>query len=159
MPFTTREQVAVALFNLISVAVGSVVGLKTSARRIVMPADVAPGSTPALYQFQTKEHYEREPGGLIGIPPKRTMLFEHIVYVTDDAATVGGVRNVPSTQLNTIMQAVEAAFPPDPNTGECTSTLGGLVLSARIEGDIDVQETRKIGGLSMLVIPVHVLIP
>lgn len=159
MPFATREQVAAALFNLVSVTLGAVVGLKTSERRIKMPENVAPAQTPALYQLQTVEDYDRNPDHLVGIPPRRTMRFELIVYVTDDRNTVAGVITVPSTQLNTIVQAVEAAFPPDPNTGECTSKLGGLVQSARIEGKINYMETRVIGGLSLVIIPIAVLIP
>ncbi len=154
---TTREQVAVALFSLVSTSVGNVVGLKTSARRILMPKDVSPPQTPALFQVQVKEQYEREPGKMLGIPPKRTMRFDLWLYVTDATNTSGGLTIVPSTQLNIMIQAIETVFAPDPVTN--SSTLGGLVASARIEGDIDYLETRTRDGLSMAMIPVAVLIP
>ena len=154
---TTREQVAVALFNIVSVSVGNVVGLKTSARRILMPADVSPAQTPALFQVQVKENYEYTHGKMVPIPQKRTMRFDLWLYVTDAANTSSGVTVVPSTQLNTMIQAIEGAFAPDAPTNG--STLGNLVYSARIEGDIDYLETRKKDGLSMAMIPVAVVIP
>jgi hypothetical protein len=155
--YATRELVAAALFNIVTVSVGAVVGLKTSDRRIKMPKDVAPSQTPALFQVQVKETYEREPGHLIAIPPKRTMHFDLWLYVTDATNTTSGVTVVPSTQLNTMIQAVEAAFVPDFPTGG--ATLGGLVAAARIEGVIDYLETRTKDGLSMAMIPITVLIP
>lgn len=157
MPTTTREQVAVALFSLVSVSVGNVVGLRTSARRILMPKDVSPAQTPALFQVQVKENYERTYNQMLALPPKRTMRFDLWLYVTDATNTTAGVTVVPSTQLNIMIQAIEAVFAPDAVTGG--STLGGLVAAARIEGDIDYLETRTKDGLSMAMIPVAVLIP
>jgi len=154
---TTREQAAAALFNLVSTSVGNVVGLKTSARRILMPKDVSPSQTPALFQVQVKESYVRGNGGMLGMRPTRTMHFDMWLYVTDATNTASGLTVVPSTQLNTMIQAVEAVFMPDATTN--SSTLGGLVASARIEGDIDYLETRTRDGLSMAMIPVAVLIP
>jgi hypothetical protein len=64
---------------------------------------------------------------------------------------------VPSTQLNTMINAIETVFLPDATTNK--STLGGLVEEARIEGEIDYLETRTKDGMSMAMIPVAVLIP
>lgn len=156
MPFATREQVAAALFSVVDVALGAVIGLKTSERRIKMPADVSPDKTPALYQLQKSEDYEYT-GDIVGISPHRTMHFDLWVYTADAANTVNGVTALPSTQLNTIVQAVEVAFTPDPMTN--FFTLGGLVKSCRIQGKLDYLETRVKDGMSLVGIPVSVILP
>ena len=151
---TTREQAASALFALVT---GAVPTLKRKERHFRLPQDVSAPQTPALFQVQSQERYERQ-GKMRGIPPTRTMLFELLVYVTDAANTAAGITTVGSTQLNTIIQAIETALtPPDATTG--FSTLGGIVEHARIEGEIKYQEATEIDGLSIAIIPVSVLFP
>jgi hypothetical protein len=153
MPGVTREQVAAAVFALVDTAVGAVVGLKTSSRRFRIWTQVDPAQMPALFQLQGAEEYERTAGKLIGLPPKRTMHFEIWLYVVDaqeDTVT-------PSQQLNAMIDAVEAAFAPDATTG--AMTLGGLAVSARIDGHLDYGENLTGDGKSIAVIPVVVIRP
>jgi hypothetical protein len=151
----TTEQIAAAVFNLVSVAAGSVVGLVTSARHFRMPRQVDAAQMPALFQIQTGEEYERTQGGTFGIRPKRTMHFEISLYVADSQEE----NVVPSTSLNLMRDAIEAAFEAavDQTTQFCT--LGGLVKSARIRGKIDYAENLTGDGKSLAVIPIEVIRP
>lgn len=154
----TRERIAAALFQIVTTTVGNVVGLKTSARRRVMPENVSASQTPALFQVQTEEKYERGPAGS---NPKRTMLFEMLLYTTDDASLSAGLVKYPSTQLNAMVQALETAF-NSPNVSSAVTgaaTLNGLVYWARIEGTIAIHETPILGGLSIAVVPIVVTVP
>jgi hypothetical protein len=155
---TTREQAATALFALVT---GAVPTLKRKERHFRLPEDVSPAQTPALFQVQSQELYERTPGKMIGIPPKRTLVFQLIVYVTDAANTVGGVTTVGSTQLNEIIQAIESALLPQPGPDLAANlqTLGQIVQSARIEGELVYHEATQFDGLSAVTIPVAVLFP
>lgn len=148
----TREQAAAALFTLVTGAVT----FKRAERHFRLPEDVSPAQTPALFQAQEEEPYERQQG-ILGINPKRTMSLLLMVYVTDAANTVAGVTTVGATQLNTIIQAIETAMLPAANTP--FQTLGGLVQSARIEGVIRYYESKSIDGLSAATIPVRILFP
>jgi hypothetical protein len=150
---TTTEQAAVALFALVT---GAVPALKRKERHFRLPQDVSAPQTPALFQVQSIERYQWQQE-IYGINPKRTFVVELIVYVTDAANTVGGVTTVGSTQLNAIVQAIKTSLRPDPTTN--CQTLGGLVVSARIEGEIKYQEAHEIDGLSLAIIPVEMVFP
>lgn len=155
MATTTREQAAAALFTLVTGAAS----FKRQERHFRLPEDVSPAQTPALFQVQSEEQYVRQQG-VIGINPKRTLVFELLVYVTDAANTTAGVTVVGSTQLNTIIQAIETLLLPTRGPGPSNAqTLGGIVASARIEGEIKYYEAKSIDGLSAASIPVHILFP
>jgi hypothetical protein len=149
------ERIAAAVFSLVSVAAGTVVNLVTSARHFRMPQQVDPAQMPALFQIQTGEDYERSLGKLIGLPPTRTMHFEISLYVADSQEE----NVVASTQLNNMRDAIESAFElaVDQTTGFCT--LGGLVKSARIDGNLDYAENLTGDGKSLAVIPIQVIRP
>lgn len=155
VPMTvSRESIAAALFSVVSTAAGSVVGLVTSSRRVRMPTDVSPSEMPALFQAQVPEDYEHTQGGMLNLQAKRTMNFELGLFVY--AAQENTV--VPSTQLNDMIDAIEAAFAPDcPTVG--SFTLGGLVSSARISGKIGYFENFAGDGISVATIPIAVMRP
>lgn len=148
MAYPTREGTASALFTLVSTAVGA----KTSSRVLRQPADVSPAECPAIFQTQKPEQDVRQ-SGIIGIPNKRTMRFE-LWLITSDAQepTI-----VPSTQLNTMVDAIEAALAGLPTTG--AQTLGGVVASARIEGQVEYFEDWAGDGKSAACVPVEVILP
>lgn len=150
---TTEEQAASALFALVT----SAVTFKRKERHFRLPKDVSPAQTPALFQVQSRERNEYRDGGL-GMPAKRTLVVDLLVYVTDAANTVAGVTTVGATQLNTIIQSIRTALLPDNTTTNC-QTFGGLVASARIEGEIEYFAATEFDGLSSAAIPVSVLIP
>lgn len=148
----TREGTAVALFNAVSVAVGKVTGLVTSSRVLRQPADVAPAECPALFQVQKPEQDTRQ-SGIVGIPNKRVMHFEFWLVTS-----IGQEPSlVPSTQLNVMVDAIEAALTPAPTTG--INTLGGAVFSARIDGAVEYYEGFTTDGKSAACVPVEVILP
>ena len=160
MPTTTREQAAAALFTLVTNGVNaalSPVSLKTALRRKRLPEDISPPMCPAFLQIQTEEDYQYRHGGMIAIPPIRTLIVDLHLYITDANATAAGIIGPPSTQLNALVQAVEASLAPDAVTGR--STLGGLVTSCRIEGKIGYLEAERLDSYSMVMIPVSILFP
>jgi hypothetical protein len=152
MAIVARMDVLNALLALVSTAAGNVVGLKTSSLRMRAIDDVNPTEMPALFLVQGEERYERTPSGALHIPPKRTMDFAIVLYTADNQAT----STVPITQLNTMVDAIEAAFAPDATTGAMTL---GKVASARLEGTIRYYDNVAQDGKSMAVIPVVVIRP
>lgn len=153
MPAVTRESIDAALFAIVDTAVGHVVNLVTSSRRMLVPSEVTPALCPALFLVKTAEENHRS---VLGLPSKRTMKFELILYTanpqTDD--------DVQMTQMNAMVDAIDDAFNAVPMTSAVTggTTLGGLVFSARVDGTADYFARTK-DGLSVAVIPVAVLIP
>jgi hypothetical protein len=148
-----RETIASALYALVNAAVGSVVTLVTSSRRLRHYSTMQASQMPALFQTQRPEEYERTFARTIGLPPKRTMHFEFWLYTSDPQTP----QAVPATQLNNVVDAVEAALSPSPVTN--TLTLGGIVVSARIDGMIEYGENLTSDGVSAVVIPIAIIIP
>lgn len=145
----SREDVASALFALVSGSAGMV----TSSRVFRGFDEVNREEMPAIFQIQRPEKYERAPGGMVGIPPKRTMVFELFLYTCDPQE-----RSVPpSIQMNRMIDAVETSLLPSPTTG--LQTLGGLVASARLEGELIYAESLTTDNKSVAVLQVQVLRP
>jgi len=145
-----RERVAAALFELVRAEVGGVVGLVTSSRVLKSFAALTSEQMPALFQAQRPESNER---GAIGLPSKRTMRFEFFLYTMDPQ--VDGF--VPATQLNDMVEGVETAIA---GVGPSNVlTLGGMVVSARIDGPVEYFENATNDGKSIAIVPVAVLMP
>ncbi len=150
MAATTREQAAVALYNLVSDASARVVGLQTSSRRLRHPSDVDGSQMPALFQVQVPEKQDHQ---YVGVPAKRTMHFELWLYTSDPQED----SIVPISQLNAMVQAIEAALSADMMMNP--NTLGGLVYSARIDGTVEYYENLTKDGKSIAILPVQVILP
>ena len=145
-----REAIAAALYAMCDAAAAKVVSLKTSSRRLRSFDAVDGAQMPALFMTQLPETQERD---TIGQPAKRTLHYEFWIYTCDAQAD----SVIPAQQLNNIVDAVEAALSPSPLTG--AQTLGGLVLSCRIDGSIEYYENVTSDGKSIAAIPVAVLMP
>ena len=150
-PYIRREAIAVAVFNLVSVAAGQVANLVTSGRVLKSYTAIDAAQMPALFCVQKHEAQNRSTTQ--GIPPRRVMFFEVWLYTADPQAD----SVVPATQLNNMIDAIEFALSPDPLQG--LNTLGGLVVNAKIEGQIDYFANVTQDGKSIAIIPVAVLIP
>lgn len=122
----TREAVDAALFAKL----GGVAGFVTTARRFRHFADVAPADQPALFLVRRGEQVQRVPG----MPPVYLVSYDALLY----ANTHGDTSVPPSSILNPLLDAVEAALQPDAITNK--QTLGGLVQHAWIEGQIETDE-------------------
>jgi hypothetical protein len=145
-----REPIYAALFNLVAEATGAA----TASRILRNPEDVQPSEMPALFLSQRPEKYA-EPGR--GLPPKRTLHALVWLYACDPQ--IAGV--VPATQLNNMVDAVEAALAPAGTdlAMQGVQTLGGLVSHCWIEGNVEYYEGLDTNGRSVAVISVAILIP
>ncbi len=141
----SREAIYTALFNRLSAAAA----FKTKSRRVKLWSDVNAADKPALFLAQRGESYKQ---GNEATPQRVTLKADVIIYTN-----VGKDPNViPSTSLNDLVDAVDAALAGDVVTGR--QTLGGLVSHCWIEGDI-LLEPGDLDGDGLAVIPVRILIP
>lgn len=140
---TTRETVMHRLFVLLR----NSGPYKTSGRRMKFWTDVA--AQPALFLRHVSDETKHQG---IGMPGFVTMECEAWLYANggkDEDA-------VPETELNDLLDAVEAAIAPPPGTD--TQTLGGIVLHAFIEGTTKMHPG-DIGGQAIAVVPIKVIVP
>ena len=149
-----REAVWVALFTYLQSTMGGF--FQTIGRKHVMPPELPMEAQPALFVVQVKEHRSGSGKG----QPNNLMLSGFlIVYliapVTDEAP--GQESQLVATQLNMIFKALDDAFAPDnPTTGKFT--LGGLVTSCFIEGEVD-QDPAIFQNQAAAILPIHILVP
>ena len=136
-----RDAIYAALFSKASAAAGFV----TASRKLLHWTDVPGIQQPALFQAQGKEMASAG----FHLPTKWTLRAHLYVYVHQ--ASVAG--QVPATQLNTFVDAIEAALLPEAATGE--QTLGGLVSHCRIIGEIETDEG-LLGDQAVAIIPIEI---
>ncbi|MGH6990168.1 MAG: hypothetical protein ACREFD_14675 [Stellaceae bacterium] len=143
----TREPIYGALFALIQ----SAAGFATASRRLRHWSDVAAIEQPALFMVQKSETAEQQRG----LPAKWSCDVDLYLYCHAPDET-----SAPTTILNPLLDAVEAALMP--LSGEDlainTRTLGGLAYRAFINGKIETDEG-TLGGQSVAIVPVRILIP
>lgn len=141
----TREQVYQALYALTD---GVSATFKTRGRRIKLPENVASEQQPALFQVQTGEVFEP----LSGTPPLRRMGVAWVIYtnVGEDANAV------PSTEINPILDTLEALLKPAP--GKDKVTLAGIVAYARFTGNVEISEG-VLGQQAVSIMHVEILFP
>ena len=146
----TREQIAGALFQLLT---SSATGLRTYSRRLRPLQQVTSAQMPALFLAQLNETVEHTQDRMLKLPPRRTLHFDCWLYTgSPQESSV-----IPVSELNTIVDAIEAALAPDPTTGG--QTLGGLVAECRITGSIDYFQNELGDGKNVALIPISVLRP
>ena len=137
-----REDVMAALLSRLSIP-----AFVTISRRNRAPETLAPSLTPALMLVGHKETYERPSASA---PAKITLHLLAIIYID-----VGNDENaIPDAILNGLLDQVTLALKPDqPNLGR--TTLGGLVQSVMIDGDI-TKAPGDVSGKGLAVIPITV---
>lgn len=142
----SREQVAVALFNQLQTAGDTF--LTYSRRPLLWPNTVA---LPALYMGQTKE-------GLT-YTGDNTALSKNVIYFPITVYFDAGLdpNTVPDTELNSLLDAVDAAMAPPP-INPTQQTLGGVVTYARREGDV-IRAPGYIDGQGGAFFFIKVLVP
>lgn len=138
----TREQIYSALFALVSAA-GA---FTTKSRKIKHWTEVRPAEMPAIYQLQKAEIFEN---AARGIPSRKYYYLDLFVY-----AYSPNNADTPSIQLNSLLDAIEAALAPD-YTGN--QTLGGLVSHCWIKGTIETDEG-VLGQTAVAIIPIEILV-
>lgn len=130
MSQATREQVSIALFNLLKTSST----YPTSSRRIQLFDDIASVQKPALFLLEEPEVHFRNK---MPTPAIRTLEYTVYIFVQTDASLGADATNVPITQLNNLLDLI------DPVNGgvlkaddiyQNRQTLGGLVYDCYIEG-------------------------
>ncbi len=138
-----RETIYAAVFDRVK----DLAGLITTSRRSRHWNDVSAAEQPALFQEQRPETKKVE----ARFPAIHTLNVDLVLYVNvgnDPSA-------VPATQLNALIDAVEAALEPDPGKEE--QTLGGLVKRCRVSGTIEIADGMNMGPQAVAVIPVEII--
>lgn len=98
---------------------------------------------PALYLNQGTETVVKTGRGL---PSVYTMTGEIYLYVRNES------NGTPATQVNTMLDLVEAAFPSDGKL-----SLGGLVEDCWIEGSI-ARDEGVLGDVGVAIVPIKILV-
>lgn len=137
-----REHIFAALFQQLAI----IPGIATASRRLRHWNDVPPDEQPALFlaqgdQIASSDH---------GMPTIWTMQADVYIYCHSGSDP----DSVPSTDVNALLDAVEAALKPD-YTGY--NTLGGLVYDARISGQVETDEG-LLGQQSIAVVPIKITV-
>lgn len=140
-----REAIISALFTLVSNAAS----FANSSRRLRLWSSVASSEKPALFLVERADVYTR---GNEAAPETVTMQLE--IYIYTDAGKDQSI--VPSSSLNPLIDAVEAALAPSRLTG--LQTLGGLVSHCWIEGRL-MKDAGDLDGDGVAVIPMKILVP
>jgi hypothetical protein len=138
---STREAAGAALFNLLKTATG----INNAQRKITVSADTNSADLPVLEVFVKSEQGERRG---VGLPILWTIHCMAFIFVsTVDPG------NLAETQLNNLLDSVEAALKPSPATGK--QTLGGVVFDCRINGPIE-REPGFMSGIGAAAIPIEI---
>ena len=142
----TREQVMTALLALLQTSAE----YKLISRRNRAPATITPALSPALLLLEDAETYVRKSPAQ---PPVRTLTAKAVIY-----NDVGPNPNaIPVTIVNQALDALDALLVPDDRaTGRCT--LGGLVYSAMLDGDV-VKAPGDQTGVAMAIAPIRIVLP
>ncbi len=138
-----REPIYQALFDRIN----EIDGISTCSRILQHWDDVSPNMQPALFLAQDSQAAEQ----VTGYPTKYVLGAKLWVYTHRD--TNG---QVPATQINNILDAVDGALAPDPMTLN-KQTLGGLVEHCWISGSIDTDEG-LLGNQDVAIVPISMLV-
>lgn len=140
----TRESIWAAVFAKIAATLGVV----TASRKLVMYDEVPHEQQPALFIAQTGESHRNK----AGMPAVLTLKADLYLYTN----TGGNPTLVASSQINDMLDALDAALQPDDVArGRCT--LGGLVQHAWLDGDTVIAEGQN-GAQAVSIIPVAILV-
>lgn len=141
---TPRETIYAALFAQLQSALGTT--FKAYSRRWQDPSQGSPADRPALFQVETGE-VAATSQKIAGLPLKWEAKVDLVIYTAGDSSP----NSIPSTELNGLLDAIEAAMPNV--TRGISQTLGGKVYTARIDGKIEIVENVN-GMMALAVVPV-----
>jgi hypothetical protein len=152
MAFETRNQVMSAILNIIqnmtfSSAINGSTSWKTVSNRLRLWADVSADQQPAAFLVTHREEDDYRGLGLL----RRRLTLGVWCYSRSD-------NDFGAPQLDTMMEAFEAAFNKPDNPSTNSNTLGGLVYFCRIEGKI-FKDPGDIDSQTLLIVPIIVEMP
>jgi hypothetical protein len=147
MSATTREQIAVAFFELVQTA-GN---FTASSRRFVHWDQVNETQMPFLTMLKRSERRERQDEGL------SILALEYHVFVYISAGM--DPDDVPDTAMNALLDGIDTAVKPSgADIFNNRQTLGGLVSHCYPVGPVFV-DTGDIDGKGVAAIPFEILAP
>jgi len=136
-----------ALFTVLS----GIANFQTTGRRLVLPRNMSDVAKPALFMVEDDEEYAYAGEQL----QKVTLRADAWIYTAsglDPNAT-------PSTELDTILDALDAAMKPaGADIATQRFTLGGLVYHCRIQGRV-FKDPGDLSGLGLAIVPIALLVP
>lgn len=142
-----REAIYAALFTQLNNALLTPTGpFKLMGRRWQSPDQISPADRPAMFQVETGEHAALS-NKIAGLPLTWSAKVDLVIYSSGDSSP----SSVPSTELNNLLDAVEAALPAV--TRGLAQTLGGKVYNAHIDGKVEIVENVN-GSMALAVVPV-----
>lgn len=141
----TREQIALALFKLLS----GISAFAYASRRPQLWNEAT--AMPALYMGNPNEEYVYQHG--TGSPAHITLSFDIFIYIN-----VGLDPNtIPDTQVNNLLDTLETTLGGVAINGQ-PQTLGGIVNQAWIEGPVH-RVPGYLNGQGMVILTIKVLVP
>lgn len=135
-----REAIWQAVFEKVQ----ALASFSESSRKLKHWADCV--NFPALFLNQEGESVAKSGRGL---PKSYTMSAGIYLYVRNESD------GTPATQINNLIDVVDAAF--QPTTPDGRNTLGGLVVDAWIDGEI-ARDDGMLGDIGVAIIPIKILI-
>lgn len=143
----TREQAAIALFNLVSTSST----YKYTSRRFQMWDQVPANQKPALFQV---EHEETHTRGKTATPAIRTLDIDIWVYI----ASGRDPNYTPITDLNNLIDAIDPVSGGVlvPDNWQNRQTLGNLVYDCFIDGKI-TKVSGDLDGNGLAIIPIKII--
>ena len=139
-----REAIYAALWSLAAEAAQ----FATASRRLRHWSDVSPNEQPALFMSE-KGAVAKVPA--LGAPVVYTLFADLYLYAHSADPYLS-----PTTILNPLLDAVEAALAPSPVTGIQNLGLPAMVSHAYIAGRIETDEG-VLGDQAIAVIPIEIL--
>ncbi len=143
----TREQIMQALLLLLQNC-GDFV---TVSRRNRSPESIGPAESPALFLLEDSEIYVRPSQSLPAVRKLKVSAIFYNSVASDDYNTI------PATAVNNALDQLDIQLAPDSPVYN-TFTLGGLVKSVMIDGEI-VKSPGDVTGDSLAVVPIQIEIP
>jgi hypothetical protein len=135
-----REPIAVALFNMLK----ALPSVETADRILRHVNEMQPSELPALFLVPNGHAATRK----TGLP--KVWHLDYLVYVY---TRKGDSKEAPDTQINAVLDEVEAAL--EPASGVTDFTLGGACDWCRIEGQIET-DAGALGDAALAVVPIRI---
>lgn len=152
MSYETRNQVMTKVLSIIqgmtfAIPITGATTWKTVSNRLRLWGDVSPDQQPYACLVTHNETDEYRGLGLL----RRRLNLGVWCYTRSDSSPGG-------PQLDTLLEAFEAAFNVADDPSHNTNTLGGLVYWCRIEGRV-FKDPGDLDNQTMLIVPICVEMP
>jgi hypothetical protein len=146
MPSQARETIYAALFNQLSTTVGASAAFRESSRRLKTTEESV--NRPAFYQIETGESARKDYPGL-----GTKWIMKAAIWVYGSVQDESGIY---STEMNALLDALEAAIATPPGGGKQDLGLAPYVEEAYIDGEIRIFELTQ-GNQIIARLPISII--